>query len=344
MSKKDTLKGTSLTDGLIISIFEDNGPENIYNSSPLSEDEAFNLAIKSLTVMSSDIPRVGEIHAYGPIPTHRDPFLTIGFVLTLKAVESTDVRIAQFGRIVVFWIITRSSSAVKYIGVLKQMLQRTLRSYKIRTDKDLKEKGFLAKIDKKLQIIETGIESFFLSDRETFEPFLEFALVPVNAPIMLIDKPNKQINILLREKITPSLKVNLLHQVKNFTGQLPKGSLYKVEIISDELIVQRMLSKIGMVSQVEAGIQYRIRLTDQLTYNEVDEYLDFHFTPKRQTLAKLIVQSHKKKSPLNLGEAAVQTGISETLIEDFVVSIISAGLIKNGKIENGFLNYKKIED
>ncbi len=339
MSKNDALKGTSLTDGLVITIFEDYGPENIYNSSPLSEEEAFNLAIKSLSALSSDIPRVGEIRSYGPIPTPRDPFLTIGFVFALKAVESADVRIAQFGRIVVFWVITRSNSAVKYIGVLKQLLRKTIRSYKIRTDKDLQEKGFLEKIDKKLQIIETGIESFYLSDGQTFEPFLELALVPTNVPIMLVDKPNKHINVLLREKVTPSLKVNLLHQVKNFTVQLPKGSLYKVEIVSDELIVRSMLSKIGMILQAETWIQYRIRHADQLTYDEVDEYLDFHFTPKRQTLAKLILHSHKKKSSLSLREAAVQTGICETLVEDFIVSLISAGLIENGKIENGVLNY-----
>lgn len=341
MSKNDTSKGEDLTDGLIITIFEDYGPQNIYNSSPLTEEEAFNLAIKSLTALSSDIPRIGEIRSYGPIPTPRDPFSTIGFIFTLKAVESTDARIAQLGRIVAIWVITRSSSAVRYIGVLKQMLRRTLRSYKIRTDKNLQEKALLSKIDEKLRIVETGVESFYLSDRETFEPFLELALIPANVPIMLVDKPNKKINVLIREKVSPSLKINLLHQVKNFTGQLPKGSLYKVEIISDALIVQRMLSKIGMISQVETGIQYRIRLTDQLTFDEVDEYLDFHFTPKRQTLATLILQSNEKKTSLNLGEAVVQTGICKTLVEDFIMSLISAGLIKNGKIENGFLHYYK---
>ncbi|MFX1517485.1 MAG: hypothetical protein ACFFC6_14360 [Promethearchaeota archaeon] len=338
MSKKDT---TSLTDGLIISIFEDHGPENIYNSSPLSEEEAFNLAIKSFAVLSSEVPQVGVINSYGPIPTPREPFLTIGLVLTLKAEDSADVRIAQFGRIVVFWVITRSRSVVNYTGVLKQLLQRTLRSYRIHTDIDLKEKEFLAKIDDKLQIIETGVESFYLSDKETFEPFLELALVPANAPILLVDKPNKQINVLLREKVTPSLKVSLLHKVKNYTGQLPKGSLYKTEIVSDEFTIQRMLSKIGITPQTEAGIQYRIRLTDELTFAEVDEYLDFHFTPKRQTLATLIIKSHKQKSPLNLGEASIQTGISEKLIEDFIISLITAGLLKTGKIENGVLYYKE---
>jgi len=339
MSKNDASKGTSVTEGLIITIFEDYGPQNIYNSSPLSEEEAFNLAVKSLTALSSDIPQFGEIRAYGPIPTSRDPFLTIGFIFALKAVDSEDVRITQFGRIVVFWVITRSSSTVKYVGVLKQLLRRTIRSYKIRTDEDLKEKGLLKKIDEKLQIIETGIESFYITDQGTFEPFLELALLPTNAPIILADKPNKQINVLLREKPTPSLKVNILHQVKDFTGKLPRGSLYKVEIISDELTVQRMLSKIGLITQSETGIQYRLWLTDHLTYNEVDEYLDFHFTSKRQTLAKLIVNSHGKKSPLPLKEAAVQTGICETLVEDFIVSLLGAGLIKNGRIENGVLQY-----
>lgn len=339
MPTNDTLKGESFTDGLIITIFDDSGPLNIYNSSPLTEEEAFNLAIKSLTALSSDIPRIGEIRSYGPIPTPRDTFSTIGFILTLKAVDSTDIRITQFGRIVVFWVITRSSSSVKYVGVLKQMLRRTIRSYKILTDRDLQEKGFLEKIDEKLQIVETGVDSYYLSDRETFEPFLELALIPANAPVMLVDKPNKQINVLVKDKISPSLKVNLLHQVRNFTGKLHKGSLYKVEIISDVLIVKRILSKYGMTSEADSGIQYRIRLTDHLTFEEVDEYLDFQFSPKRQTLATLILQSHEKKAPLNLGEASIQSGVCERLVEEFIVSLISAGLIKNGKIENGILIY-----
>ncbi|MFX1507037.1 MAG: hypothetical protein ACFFDC_13160 [Promethearchaeota archaeon] len=339
MPKNDSTEGTNATEGLIITVFEDYGPQNIYNSSPLSEEEAFNLAIKSLTALSSDVPEIGEIRSYGPIPTPRDPFLTIGFIFSLKAPDSEDVRIARFGRIVVFWVITRSSSTVKYVGVLKQLLRRTIRSYKIKTDNDLNNKELLTKIDKKLQIIETGIESFYLSDRGTFEPFSELAFLPANAPIMLVDNPNKQINVLLREKVTPSLKLNMLHLTKNFTGKLPKGSLYKVEIISDELIVQRMLSKIGLLSQTETGFQYRFRLTSQLSYDEVNEFLNSLLAPKRHLLAKLIVLSYEKKSPLKLEEAAVQTGITETLIKDLIFGLIDVGLIKNGKIENGFLMY-----
>ncbi|MFW9905827.1 MAG: hypothetical protein ACFFFH_15955 [Candidatus Thorarchaeota archaeon] len=339
MSRNAATKGTSATEGLIITVFEDYGPQNIYNSSPLSEEEAFNLAIKSLTALSSDIPQIGEIRSYGPIPTPRDPFLTIGFIFSLKAPGSEDVRIAQYGRIVVFWVITRSSSTVKYVGVLKQLLRRTIRSYKILTDNDLNNKELLKKIDEKLQIIETGIETFYLSDRGTFEPFLEIALLPTNAPIMLLDNQNKQINVLLREKVTPSLKLNMLHLTKNFTGKLPRGSLYKIEIISDELTIQRMLSKIGLISQTETGFQYRFRLTSQLSYDEVDEYLNSFLTPKRKSLAKLIVLSYEKKSPLKLGEAAVQTGICETMVKDLIFGLIDVGFIKNGKIEKGILMY-----
>ena len=39
MSPKEERK--TITDGLLVTIFEDDGPANIYNSSPLSEDEAF---------------------------------------------------------------------------------------------------------------------------------------------------------------------------------------------------------------------------------------------------------------------------------------------------------------
>ena len=86
MNRKDTSK--ALTDGLIVTVFEDEGPINIYNSSPLADDEAFTMAIKTLTAIGTSTPfNPGEIRAYGPIPTPKDPYVSEAFMFSLAAKE-----------------------------------------------------------------------------------------------------------------------------------------------------------------------------------------------------------------------------------------------------------------
>ena len=150
-----------LIEGIIISLFEDYGPANIFNSSPLNSNEALNLAVKGMTTLGTESP-LGrdEIRSYGPIPTAKDPYVSIGFFFVLKADKSDDLRIAQMGRLIVFWIITRTNTTINYIGMLKQMIRRILRTYKIESDDDLRKEEVLVKINEKLQIIETGVEKY----------------------------------------------------------------------------------------------------------------------------------------------------------------------------------------
>ena len=125
MYSGNSSKGPQTIEGLVITVFEDDGPANIYNSSPLAEDEAFNMALKSMTVIGSDVPlQQFEIRSYGPIPTPRADLLSIGYIFNLKATDTVDERIARFGRLVVFWTITRSNTTVKYIGVTKRLIKR----------------------------------------------------------------------------------------------------------------------------------------------------------------------------------------------------------------------------
>ncbi|MFX0123630.1 MAG: hypothetical protein ACFFAE_08305 [Candidatus Hodarchaeota archaeon] len=336
MGKRNT-RGKTLTDGLIITVFKDDGPSNIHNSSPLSEDEAFNLAIKTLTAIGSDIPlNHGEIRSYGPMPTHKEPYLTIGFIFVLKAKDTSDSRIARFGRIVVFWVITRSTALMKYIGVIKRMIRRTLQMYHIRTDNDLERENISQKISEKIQIIETGIESYYISENNEIESFLDLHSIPSNSPIILIDNPNKQIKVLLREKSSPSKKIELLQLINEHKRKLPKGAIYKQEIITDSITIQHLLAKSGFELQPEIGFQYRIHLLDQLTFEELDSFFDFHISTKRHQLIAQILQSIEEEQPLNLYELSTQVGFSVELIEEFLVSAIRSGLVQNSKIENGF--------
>ncbi|MFX1507036.1 MAG: hypothetical protein ACFFDC_13155 [Promethearchaeota archaeon] len=340
MRKKNTSSGSTLTDGLIISVFEDNGPVNVYNSSPLNESEAFNMVLKALPAIGSDVPlEHGEIRSYGLIPTPKEPFLCLSFIFILKAEKTDDSRIARFGRIIVFWIITRSSALMKYIGLIKRMIRREIQIYHIKNDTDLKKEEIMRKIDNKIQIIEVGIESYYISEMNSIEPFLDLAFVPKDAPIMMVDKPKNQIKVLLRSQSNPSRKLELLQLVNDYKKNIPKGPIYKTEIISDSLIVQQLLAKTGFITQFDVGTTIRLRFTNELTFEELDSFFDFHLTPKRQQLVTQIMRTIESKIPLNLYELSVQTGITMELIEEFIASALNSGLIQDFEIKNGTLTF-----
>ena len=202
---------SSLIDGLVISLFEDFGPSNIFNSSPLSHDEALNLAVKGMTSLGTEFPlERDEIRSYGPIPTSQDLYVSIGFFFTLKAEKTDDLRIAKMGRLIVFWIITRSNTTISYIGMIKQMIRRILRTYNIQSDEDLRKEEILLKINKKIRIIETGVETYYITQNGKIEHFLNLAVVPQNSPVVLIDNNSKKIDVLIREKPAPSKKVEII--------------------------------------------------------------------------------------------------------------------------------------
>ncbi|MHA1331620.1 MAG: hypothetical protein ACTSR2_11135, partial [Candidatus Hodarchaeales archaeon] len=220
-------------EGIVITIFEDNGPANLFNSSSLSEDDAFNMALRSLTVIGSDVPlEYGEIRSYGPIPTPRPELFSLGFIFTLRAVDSEDSRISKFGRLVVIWVITRSDTSIRHIGVIKRVIQRILRIHRITTDEDIRKEDIWKKLDEQLRNIEMGVERYYISDEGNMESFLDIGMVPIDAPVLLVDTSGKQLTVLIREKISPGKKSRTLRTVNNYKRKLHKGSLFKIEIIS----------------------------------------------------------------------------------------------------------------
>ncbi|MFX0171955.1 MAG: hypothetical protein ACFE9L_08550 [Candidatus Hodarchaeota archaeon] len=340
MSINQTTNRDSITDGVIITVFEDHGPTNIYNSSPLSDDEAFNMAIKSLTAIGTDTP-LGrdELRSYGPMPTPREPYQSIGFLLTLKAESSTDSRIASHGRLVAVWIITKSDTAFSYIGVFKRMIRRIFHIYQIQTDLDIQKEETLAKIDKKLRIVETGMARYYVTKDNNIESFQNLSLVPLNAPIILVDNQNKQINVLFRERPSPKEKMNILQLVNIFKQKIPKGSLFKAELVSDSISINRILAKEGLTAQSDISDHFRIRLSEKLTFDELDDFIELQLTPKRTKLVSLIIQAFETKSSLNLEKLSDQTGFSINMIEEFLQSSIKSNVLQNSRLEDGHLHF-----
>ncbi|MFX0086914.1 MAG: hypothetical protein ACFFAU_14730 [Candidatus Hodarchaeota archaeon] len=326
--------------GLIISLFEDFGPSNIFNSSPLSSIEALNMTVKGMTTLGTESKlELGEIRSYGPIPTPREPYISIGFFFNLKALQSEDTRIMKTGRLVVFWIITKSTTTLSYIGLIKQMIRRVLRTYKIQTDEDLRNEDILVKINEKLKIIETGVETYYITQEMKIESFLNLALVPESSPVVLVDNNFKKIEVLMRKRPSPSKKLEYISIVKEFREKIPKGSLFKVEAITDEIAIQRLLSKEGLIVHKDLSDHFRIRLTDRIAFEEIDEFLDHHLTPIRNKIASSIIQAYEKNLKLDLKELAIQIGLSEELILNLVTNLIKSNILHNAEVENNILRF-----
>ncbi|MHA1978216.1 MAG: hypothetical protein ACW98F_07705 [Candidatus Hodarchaeales archaeon] len=336
MNKKDTTK--ALTDGLIVTVFEDDGPTNIYNSSPLADDEAFTMAIKTLTAIGTSQPfNPGEIRAYGPIPTPKDPYVSEAFMFSLGAKDSMDNRIAQFGRMIFFWIITTSNSISKYTEFLKLMVKRTLRVYNIVNDKDLYNEDILKKIDDNIRIIDTGIDAYYLTDAETIEAFGNLSMIPDTATILLVSSEKSQIQVIFRDQPTPIVKTKVRRIVDDFKKKMPRGSLFRAEMVTDPMIGKQLLSKSGLEAQADMGLQYRLRLSGKLDFEELDQFLSLPVQKIRGVLAKRILDAFNNKSSLDFTLLASEVGFSEKFIIEVIQSAIQRNIMSGCKIENGLL-------
>jgi hypothetical protein len=339
MKGKDTTK--ALTDGLIVTVFEDDGPTNIYNSSPLADDEAFSMAIKTLTAIGTSQPfSPGEIRAYGPIPTPKDPYVSEAFMFSLAAKDSMDNRIAQFGRMIFFWVITTSKSISKYTEFLKLMVKRTLRVYNIVNDKDIYNEDILKKIDQNIQIIDTGIDAYYITEAETIEAFGNLSMIPETATILLVNPEKSQIQVIFRDQPTPIIKTKVRRIVDEFKKKMPRGNLFRLEMVTDPIMGKQLLSKSGLETQADIGLQYRLRLSGKLDFEELDQYLSLPVKKIRGILAKRILDAFNSKTSLDLTLLASEVGFSEKFIIEVIQQAIQTNVMSGCKVESGLLKFE----
>jgi len=337
MSPKKESK--TITEGLLVTIFEDDGPTNIYNSSSLDEGEAFAMAIKTLTAIGSSTPfSDGEIRSHGPLPTPRDPLFAIAYMFSLKADNSKDSRITQFGRMAIFWIITSSRTIIKYNEFIIRSIKRSLRLYQINSDTDLHDQERLKKIDEKLKISDYSLETYYVTAEEKVEAFLNIKMIPETAPIVIVDSNNALIKVLFRsEQLTPLMKTKLRGIITDFKNKQRKGSLLKVEIISDKIMVNQMLTKAGLDIQQDIGSHYRFRVTDKLSLGELEEFFSPFLTNQRNQLSQKIITVFKSKEQIDLHSLAHEIGFTYEFLLDLIQKAILSNVLIGAQIEDSIL-------
>jgi hypothetical protein len=339
MSPKEERK--TITEGLLVTVFEDEGPANIYNSSPLGEDEAFTMAIKTLTAIGTSTPfSDGEIRSHGPLPTPRDPLFAIAYMFSLKADNSMDSRITTFGRMVIFWIITSSRSIINYNEFIIRSIKRNLRFYQINSDTDLYDLERMKKIDEKLQIGDYSGETYFVSGEDKVEAFLNIEMIPDTSPIVIVDSGAALIQVLFRDQPTPLMKTKIRGIINDFKNEQRKGSLLKIEMVSDKIMVNQALKRAGLDIQPETGLHHRFRITYDLAFDELDEFFSELIKNQRNFISKKIVSAYNAKEALDLHSLAKESGFTFDFLLEIVQKAIESNILIQTNLEAGILNFQ----
>ncbi|MFX0092191.1 MAG: hypothetical protein ACFFBD_10555 [Candidatus Hodarchaeota archaeon] len=230
-----------LIDGLVVTIFKDIGPAVIYNSAKMDEGSAFNLAVKGMTTIGETITK--EI--YGPFPVPQDEKRrALAFVFTTGATETEDVRIMEFGRTTVFWIIyqeERNRNIKPITGLIKAYL--SMLTSRIKSEADLTETS-VGEIDSRLRdIISERIRVFGVFDAGKYKEFYDDAMLEATNALIVADENKKVLYVLmLKEGLGPIAKRHINQRAEDINRENYRRGLTKYET-ADPLEINTILSK-----------------------------------------------------------------------------------------------------
>jgi hypothetical protein len=122
---------------------------------------------------------------------------------------------------------------------------------------------------------------------------------------------------------------------------MPKGPLFKAELVSDSITIDRLLAKEGLTVQSDISDHFRIRLAEKLSFDELDDFFELLLAPKRTKLVSLIIQAFESKDSLNIEKLSAQTGFSIKMIEEFLQNSIRSNVLQNSRLEDGYLHFNK---
>ncbi len=154
MVNNDQPAEETIIDGLIITAFLDQGPVNVYNSSPFHNNDAYNFVIWELPAFNIDLPMtLGEILPTGLFTTKCGAFRVLTYFLYLPVEFSSDPRIKENGRPIIFWVFSQSETILNVETKIEQKFIQLFRYHKILNDIDLIKTVVMQDIDDKIKQI-----------------------------------------------------------------------------------------------------------------------------------------------------------------------------------------------
>ncbi|NHJ85452.1 MAG: hypothetical protein FK734_08305 [Asgard group archaeon] len=233
--------------GMIVSSFSDSGPNIVFNNTELGDDEGMILAIKGMTVIGLDNPldaiddinddeqRRSTIQQFGPFPIKdRNSLRALAISFVVKAEESSDLRIQEFGRFCVLFLLynlEHTRLILDSYGLIEPYFNIISRD--IIYDKDLNP-AHLSDVFRKMNMLFQGVlpRVFTVTDKGVVKEMIGKEIMHRDV-FLIADKKKKCLFVLLAD---PEMSIWRKHDINRAASNL-NTHLYrkklKVETITE---------------------------------------------------------------------------------------------------------------
>ncbi|MHA1975956.1 MAG: hypothetical protein ACW98F_13565 [Candidatus Hodarchaeales archaeon] len=238
-----TVKTESPVIGIIISIFTDAGPQVIFNSAEkhVSEDQAFNLSIRIMTLIGEEIS--GDIFGPLPIPSNEE-FLCLAYPFFVKSTFTTDPRLDRRPSVICVIFKRRLKRIMSHAhGLILSYLSNIIPDL-FKTEDDFTQEK-MNEIDARLTaLISTNPIRIYRVSKDDLIEHIDPVMIPSDAYIVA-DLEKKTLFVLYDQHLSPVRKRNVSIMIDGLNERIYRRGFSK-RIVDSEEEKEQLLNFFGL--------------------------------------------------------------------------------------------------
>lgn len=233
--------------GIIISMFTDAGPVVIFNSAEkhVSEDQAFNLAIRIMTLIGEEIS--GEIFGPLPVPSNEE-YLCLAYAFLVDSTFTTDPRLQKRPSVICVIFKRKLKRIISHAqGLILSYISNATNNLFKNEDDFTKEN--MSEINHRLTaLISTNPIRIYRISNEELKEHLDQLMIPSDAYVVA-DLEKKTLFIMYDPHISPvqKRKVSILIDSLN-EKEFRRG--FQKRVVDSEAEATQLLNFFGLKKQI----------------------------------------------------------------------------------------------
>ncbi len=233
--------------GITISIFTDAGPQVIFNSAEkhVSEDQAFNLSIRIMTLIGEEIS--GDIYGPLPVPSNEE-YLCLAYAFFVKSTFTTDPRLNNRPSVICVIFQRQLKRIVSHAqGLILSYLSNVTPDIFQTEDDFIPEK--IKEIDTRLTaLISTNPIRIYRVSKDKLIEHIDPVMIPSDAYVVA-DLEKKTLFVLYDQHLSPVRKRNVSIMIDSLNEKEYRRGFNK-RIIDSEEEKEQLLNFFGLKTKI----------------------------------------------------------------------------------------------
>ncbi|PWI48707.1 hypothetical protein CEE45_05715 [Candidatus Heimdallarchaeota archaeon B3_Heim] len=238
-----TVKTESPVVGIIISIFTDAGPQVIFNSAEkhVSEDQAFNLSIRIMTLIGEEIS--GDIFGPLPVPSNEE-FLCLAYAFFVNAMFTIDPRLNKRPSVICVIFKRQLKRIISHAhGLILSYLSNVTPDI-FKTEEDFIQDK-MKEIDSRLTaLISTNPIRIYRVSKDKLIEHIDPVMIPSDAYVVA-DLEKKTLFVLYDQHLSPVRKRNVSIMIDTLNEKEYRRGFNK-RIVDSEEEIEQLLNFFGL--------------------------------------------------------------------------------------------------